>query len=142
MFIWCCRVLNTNCTHLWSLGHPLHTHTQTHLWLSKTPTLGCPNTPKSCGKIHFGYKKHACNSWGCSDIPTRSGWSPPHGVTVTHVTVTHVTVSHVTVTHVTVSHFTVTHVTVTHVTVSHEGVSNAGTRRFSRPNRYLVYAAL
>ena len=24
-------VLNTNCTHLWSLGHPLHTHRQAHV---------------------------------------------------------------------------------------------------------------
>ena len=34
--------------------------------------------PKSCGKFDFGYKKHAYNSRGCPDIPTRSGWSPPH----------------------------------------------------------------
>jgi len=34
--------------------------------------------PKSCGKFDSGYKKHAYNSWGCPDIPTRSGWSPPY----------------------------------------------------------------
>ena len=70
--------LNTNCTHLWSLGHPLHTHRQAHVRLSKTPTSGRLDMPKSCGKFDSGYKKHAYNSWGCPDIPTRSGWSPPH----------------------------------------------------------------
>ena len=34
--------------------------------------------PKSVGKFDFGYKKHVCNSWGCLDNSTRSGWSPPH----------------------------------------------------------------
>ena len=34
--------------------------------------------PKSCGKFDFGYKKHAYDSWGCPDIPTRSDWSPPY----------------------------------------------------------------
>ena len=34
--------------------------------------------PKSVGKFDFGYKEHAYNSWGCPDIPTRSGWSSPH----------------------------------------------------------------
>ena len=58
--------------------HPLHTHPHAHLWPSKTPTCGWPDTPKSVGKFDFGYKKHAYNSWGCPDTPTRSGWSPPH----------------------------------------------------------------
>ena len=36
--------------------------------------------PKSCGKFDFGYKKHACHSWACSDNSTRSSWSPPQEV--------------------------------------------------------------
>ena len=72
-------VLNTNCTRLWSLGHPLHTHRQAHVRLSKTPTSGRLDMPKSCGKFESGYKKHAYNSWGCLAFLTRSGWSPPHG---------------------------------------------------------------
>ena len=70
--------MNTNCTHLWSLGHPLHTHRQAHVRLSKTPTSGRLDMPKSCGKFESGYKKHAYNSWGCLAFLTRSGWSPPH----------------------------------------------------------------
>ena len=79
---WSCRgMLNTNCMYLRLIVHPLHTHPHAHLWPSKTPTSERPNMPKSCGKFDFGYKKHACNSWGCPDIPTRSGWSPPHEFT-------------------------------------------------------------
>ena len=37
--------------------------------------------PKSVGKFDFRHKKHACNSWACSDNSTRSGWSPPHEFT-------------------------------------------------------------
>ena len=35
--------------------------------------------PRSIGNFDFGYKKHACNSWACSDNSTKSGWSPSNG---------------------------------------------------------------